>query len=302
MLQPTGVLYCNSELTEPWGIRVPSLPGVMNVEVVTGGSCWLQLEDRAPELLPEGSLALIPRGNTHTLRGNPGDRVTPLEEIPVERIGERFEYMRFGGGGRETRITYYGIRFDPYLAKRLLSLLPEVLHLRTQSDEDGWLASTVRFIATEARDQLPGTETVISRLADVLVIQAIRTWLESQRDSGHGWVAALYDRQVGAAMSLMHRHPERDWQVESLARAVGMSRAGFSARFTALVGESAMRYLTNLRMQLAHRELRETRDTLASIAERVGYSSEPAFHRAYKRVMGTAPGEVRKRGLDVAAR
>ncbi len=294
LLQLSGVLYCNAELTDPWGIEIPELPGVMNVEVVTSGHCWIELEGQAPVFLPEGSLLLIPRGRAHKLRGNPGDRTTRLEEIPVELIGDRFEIMRFGGGGRPTEVTYYGVRFDPYLADRLIRLLPEMLHLRTHVDDGSWLHSTIRFIAQEARDRLPGSETVITRLADILVIQAIRTWIESVREEERGWIAALHDRQVGQAMALMHREPERDWRVESLAREVGMSRSGFSARFTALVGEPVLQYLTGLRMQLAFRELRQTSDTLAKIAARVGYQSEPAFNRAFKRVVGMPPGAVRR--------
>ncbi|MBT8433961.1 MAG: AraC family transcriptional regulator, partial [Gammaproteobacteria bacterium] len=250
LLQLSGVLYCNAELTDPWGIEVPELTGVMNVEVVTSGHCWLEIEGEAPAYMPEGSLVLIPRGRRHKLRGNPGDKTTWLEDIPIERVGDRFENMHFGGGGRLTRVTYYGVRFDPYLADRLIRLLPETLHLRTHMDDDSWLHNTIRFIAQEARQRLPGSETMITRLADILVIQAIRTWIESVRDDDHGWIAALHDRQIGKAMSLMHRQPERDWRVDSLAREVGMSRSGFSARFTALVGESVLQYLTGLRMQL----------------------------------------------------
>ena len=294
LLQLSGVLYCSAEFSDPWGIEVPELPGVMNVEVVTAGHCWLEVDGEAPLFLPEGSLVLIPRGRRHRLRGNPGDRVTRLEEIPIERIGERFEIMRFGGGGRPTEITYYGVRFDPYLADRLVRLLPEILHLRTHVDDGSWLHSTIRFISREARERLPGSETVITRLADILVIHAIRTWIDSVRAETHGWIAALHDDRIGAAMSLMHRHPERDWRVATLAREIGMSRSGFSARFSALVGEPVLQYLTGLRMQMAHRELRETRDTLARIAERVGYQSEPAFNRAFKRVVGMPPGAVRK--------
>jgi AraC-like DNA-binding protein len=294
LLQMTGVLYCNAELTDPWGIEIPALPGVMNVEVVTSGHCWIELEGEAPVFMPRGSLLLIPRGNRHILRGNPGDKTTALEDIPVERIGDRFENMHFGGGGRPTQITYYGVRFDPYLADRLIGLLPKMLHLRTHVDDGSWLHSTIRFIAQEARQRLPGSETVITRLADILVIQAIRTWLDTEREEQRGWIAALHDRHIGKAMSLMHRQPERDWRVESLAHAIGMSRSGFSARFTALVGEPVLQYLTTLRMQLAHRELRETNDTLARIAERVGYQSEPAFNRAFKRVVGMPPGAIRK--------
>ncbi len=294
LLQLTGVLYCNAELTDPWGIEIPALPGVMNVEVVTSGHCWLELDGEAPVFLPEGSLVLIPRGRRHRLRGNPGDRTTPLEDIPVELIGDRFEIMRFGGGGRPTEVTYYGVRFDPYLADRLVRLLPEMLHLRTHVDDGSWLHSTIRFIAQEARQRQPGSETVITRLADILVIQAIRTWIEQVRDEDRGWIAALHDRQIGHAMALMHRQPARDSRVDSLAREIGMSRSGFSARFTELVGEPVLQYLTGLRMQLAHRELRQTSDTLAQIAERVGYHSEPAFNLAFKRVVGMPPGAVRK--------
>jgi len=297
LLQLSGVLYCAAEFTDPWGIEVPALPGVMNVEVVTSGHCWIELEGEAPAFLPEGSLVLIPRGRRHKLRGNPGDKTTWLEDIPIERIGDRFENMRFGGGGRLTRVTYYGVRFDPYLADRLIQLLPEMLHLRTHASDDDWLRSTIQFIAREAQQRLPGSETVITRLADILVIQAIRTWIESAREEERGWISALHDRKIGMAMSLMHRHPEHDWRVASLAREIGMSRSGFSARFSKLVGESVLHYLTSLRIRLAHRELRETSDTLAKIAERVGYQSEPAFNRAFKRVVGIPPGAVRKHGL-----
>ncbi|MCP3870450.1 MAG: AraC family transcriptional regulator [Gammaproteobacteria bacterium] len=301
LLQLTGVLYCSAELTAPWGIELPALSGVMNVEVVTSGHCWIELEGQAPVFMPEGSLVLIPRGSRHKLRGNPADKTTWLEEIPIERIGDRFEVMRFGGGGRLTRITYYGVRFDPYLADRLIRLLPDMLHVRTHGEDGGWLNSTIRFIAQEAQQRLPGSETVITRLADILVIQAIRTWIESVREQERGWIAGLHDRQIGKAMTLMHRHPGHDWRVESLARETGMSRSGFSARFTMLVGESVLQYLTGLRMQLAHRELRQSTDSLAKIAERVGYHSEPAFNRAFKRVMGTPPGAVRRASLSIGS-
>ena len=294
MLQLTGVLYCNAEFSDPWGIEVPELAGVMNVEVVTSGHCWIEIDGEAAVFLPPGSLVLIPRGRRHKLRGNSGDRTVPLAEIPIERVGDRFENMRFGGGGRLTRVTYYGVRFDPYLADRLIRMLPEMLHLRTRPEDGGWMQSTIQFIDREAQQRLPGSETVITRLADILVIQAIRTWIERVRDQECGWIAALHDRRIGQAMSLLHRAPQRDWRVATLAREVGMSRSGFSARFTALVGEPVLRYLTGLRMQLAHRELRRSGDSISRIAERVGYHSEPAFNRAFKRVVGMPPGAARR--------
>lgn len=294
LLKMNGVLYCNAVLSEPWGIEIPPLPGVMNVEVITSGQCWVDVDGEPAQLLRKGSLALIPRGRRHRLRANPGDPVTPLQDIPVERIGERFEQMHFGGSGPKTEATYFGVRFDPYLADRLIRLLPELLHLHTHADDGSGMQRTIAFITDEARQRLPGSETVITRLADILVIQAIRAWLESMRDEERGWIAALHDRQIGLALALMHRNPAYPWQLESLARETGMSRSGLSARFTDLVGESAMQYLSSLRMQLAHRDLRETKDTLARIAQRVGYQSETTFNRAFKRTFGIPPGRVRK--------
>jgi AraC-like DNA-binding protein len=294
LLQLTGVLYCRAELSEPWGLEMPAIEGVMTVYVVTSGHCWIELEGQVPVFLPEGSLAMVPRTCRHKLRSNPATKTSHLAEVPVERITERFERMHCGGGGSLTRITYCGVRFEHVIADRLISLLPELLHLRTLEEDDGWLQNTVRFISREAQQMLPGNETVITRLADILVIQAMRTWMTSVREDERGWIAALYDRQIGKALAAMHRQPEKNWSVVSLARDVGMSRSGFSARFSAMVGEPVLQYLTCLRMQLAQRELQRTADSLVKIAARVGYHSEPAFNRAFKRVMGMPPGAMRK--------
>jgi AraC-like DNA-binding protein len=131
-------------------------------------------------------------------------------------------------------------------------------------------------------------------LADILIIQAIRTWIDSAPEANQGWLAALRDDHVGRALAAIHREPAKDWTVASLAKEVGMSRSGFSARFTNLVGESAMRYLTMWRMQLARMQLQETSDTLAVLADRFGYQSEAAFSRAFKRMFGVPPGSVRQ--------
>ena len=293
-MQLTGVLYCRAELTEPWGIELPALEGVMMAEVVTSGHCWIELDGQAPVFMPQGSLALIPRGTRHKIRSSPNAETELLSDVPIELVGDRFEIMRYGGGGTFTHITYCGVRFDHFLGDRLIRLLPDILHIHTLKEGDGWLHNTVQFISREAQLKLPGNETVITRLADVLVIQAIRTWIETVREEERGWVAALRDKQIGKALATIHRQPEKDWSVASLAKQVGMSRSGFSARFSALVDEPVLHYLTNLRMQLAHRQILQTSDSLAKIAQRIGYNSEPAFNRAFKRVMGMPPGAVRK--------
>ena len=294
LLKLTGTLYCRSELTAPWGIEMPPFEGYMMFHVVTGGHCWLEVEGEEPHLLQQGSLALVPHGNGHCIRCNPTDEVVPLFDIPVEQVSDRYEIMHYGGAGELTQLTCGVVRFDHVAGRQLISLLPKVLQIDTWADEESsWLQSTLRFIAREARELRPGGETVITHLADILIIQAIRSWIDSTSESDRGWLAALRDNHIGRALAAIHREPENDWTVASLAKEVGMSRSGFSARFTNLVGESAKRYLTQWRMQLARVQLQETSDSLSILAERLGYQSEAAFSRAYKRVFGVPPGSAR---------
>jgi len=294
LLNLTGTFYCRSELTAPWGVDLPAFDGCMMFHVVTAGHCWLEVEGEEPRLLQQGSLALIPHGNGHCIRSGSEAESEPLFEIPVEQVSDRYEIMRYGGAGELTQLTCAVVRFDHVAGHQLIALLPKVLQIDTWADdESSWLQSTLRFIAREAKELRPGGETVITHLADILIIQAIRTWIDSAPEADRGWLAALRDDQVGRALAAIHREPEKDWTVGSLAKEVGMSRSGFSARFTNLVGEPAMRYLTQWRMQLARAQLQESSDSLSVLADRLGYQSEAAFCRAFKRVFGVPPGSVR---------
>ncbi len=294
LLRLTGTLYCRSELTAPWGIDLPAFDGCMMFHVVTAGHCWLEVGGEEPRLLQQGSLALVPHGNGHCIRSSPKIEAVPLFDIPVEQVSDRYEIMRYGGDGELTHLTCGVVRFDHVAGQQLIALLPRVLQIDTWADEEGsWLQSTLRFIAREARKLRPGGETVITHLADILIIQAIRSWIESAPEADRGWLGALRDDQVGRALAAIHREPEKDWTLATLAKEIGMSRSGFSARFTKLVGESAMRYLTRWRMQLARLQLQETSDPLSILADRLGYQSEAAFCRAFKRVFGVPPGSVR---------
>lgn len=295
LLRLTGTLYCRAELTAPWGIDIPALEGFMTFQVVTAGRAWLEVDGAEPRLLQQGSLTLIPHGTPHRFRSDLAAETEALFDLPVEQISDRYEIMRHGGGGELTQVTYGVVRFDHVAAQRLIASLPTVLQIDTWDDDDaGWLQSTLRFIAREARSLRPGGETVITRLADVLVIQAIRSWLDSAPEAQQGWLAALRDGQIGHALASMHRAPGQDWTVASLAHEVGMSRSAFSARFTELVGESAMAYLTHWRLQLARTHLQDTTEPLSVVAGRFGYQSEAAFCRAFKRMFGASPGSLRR--------
>jgi AraC-like DNA-binding protein len=152
----------------------------------------------------------------------------------------------------------------------------------------------LRLMAAEAGELRPGGEAVITRLGDILVIQAIRAWMESDPAAQTGWLGALQDPQIGRAISLIQRDPARDWTVASLADEVAMSRSAFAARFTELVGEPVMRYVARWRMHVAVAALKEEGATVGELADRLGYRSEAAFSRAFKRIIGVSPGAVRR--------
>jgi AraC-like DNA-binding protein len=188
------------------------------------------------------------------------------------------------------------VRFDHPTAHQLVRLLPLTIVVDAwTTPQMDWVQSTLRFMADEARELRPGGETVITRLADILVIQAIRSWIARDPAAQTGWLGALRNQQIGRAIALVHRQPERAWTLASLAAEVAMSRSAFAARFTELVGEPAMRYVARSKMQLALTSLKEDRARIGELASRLGYQSEAAFSRAFKRSVGVAPGAVRRK-------
>jgi AraC-like DNA-binding protein len=216
-------------------------------------------------------------------------------ELERELVSDRYEVLRHGAGGSPTSLICGAVRFDHPAARNLVAILPEIIHLEASgSTEMGWLQSTLRLMAAEARELRPGGEAVITRLGDILVIQAIRSWIETDPAARTGWLGALRDRQIGRAITLIHRDPARAWTVASLADELAMSRSAFAARFTEVVGEPVMAYVARWRMQVAVSALSEEGATIGELADRLGYRSEAAFSRAFKRIIGVSPGAVRR--------
>ena len=302
-LRMTGSFYCRSDLTAPWGMQLPPMPGCLWFHVVTSGQCWLEVDDAPPRQLRPGELTLVPHGEGHRLRSE-GNVPTPgILDLHREVVSDRYEILRHGSGGEPTGMICGAVTFDHPAAHNLVRLLPQILHIEALGPlQSEWMQSTLRLMASEARAPRPGGETVITRLADILIIQAIRSWIETDPAAQTGWLGALRDRQIGRAIAMIHRDPAQDWTVATLADAVAMSRSAFSARFTELVDESAMRYVTRWRMQLAMDWLAEETATVGEVAARLGYVSEAAFSRAFKRSTGVSPGSVRRDGkISVAA-
>ena len=297
-LELRGAFYCRSEFTAPFGLELPPFEGYLWFHAITAGSCWLEAPQARPRRLAASELALVPHGEGHRLRSEPDAPTPSIFELEREQLGERYEILRHGGGGERIDMVCGAVRFDHPAARRLLAVLPRILAFdpATSPTQLEWLRSTLRLMALEAEGLRPGGETVITRLSDVLVVQALRAWLESDPAAQSGWLGALRDPQIGRAISLIHREPGRPWTVASLADQIPMSRSAFAARFTELVGEPAMSYVTRWRMHLAAAALRDEGATVAALADRFGYRSEAAFARAFKRVVGSPPGAVRRAG------
>ena len=194
------------------------------------------------------------------------------------------------------------MRFEHPVASNLVGILPQMIHIGgSDGPRASWMQGVFGLMAAEAREFQPGGEAVITRLADVLVIQAIRSWIETAPAARTGWLGALQDPQIGEALTLIHRDPARAWTVASLANELALSRSAFAARFTELVNEPVIQYVTRWRMQIAKSALENEGATVAELADRLGYRSEAAFSRAFKRVVGVPPGAVRRAGGAAAS-
>ena len=297
MLRLEGTLYCRAELGAPCGVALPRMDNSMMFIVVISGAGWMRMGGGQASMIRAGTMVVFPRGAPVDFISEPGVRAVPLFDLPAIKVSERYEIMEIAGDGPVTRTMTGVVSFAYVAAQRLIDLLPEVLIVdRWHEAADSWLRSTLDLISHEAATLKPGGEAMITRLADILIIQAIRSWLDTAEGAKTGWLSALRDPQIGRALVAIHRGPETDWTLERLAALAGMSRSGFAARFTEMVGQPAMRYLTDWRLQRARLALMSGRDSIGQVARNAGYQSEAAFGRAFKQLFGTPPGSLRRAG------
>jgi AraC-like DNA-binding protein len=284
-------IYARLNLTAPFGLRLEGYEHA-HLGVVARGNCWLSVDSIAePIPLTGGDCWLLARGHAHTLRDGPNTRTRPYAEVRRHKVNGQVDY---GGGGAPTTIITGNFMLDKETSRWITDLLPPVILFKVAGAKTGTLQSTMRLLAAEMEAQDMGSGVVVSRLADIIFVQAIRVYAASEECSEPGWLRALSDRQISLTLHSIHENFQKPWTVATLASTAGMSRSTFAARFMAVVGETPMEYLTRWRMRKASQLLKGEDHKLAEVAGLVGYDSEGAFGKAFKRVLGVSPGTYRR--------
>jgi AraC-like DNA-binding protein len=291
-----STILCRSELTAPWGFAVLGRD-FATFHVVLKGGGFADVDGVGSGIrLAEGDLLILPHGSAHALRDAPSSPATRLEELISHDGLDGRGTLRSGGGGSLSVLVCGGFRFEDRATNPLLAALPPVIHLRgRRRGVASWVRMTLDFLRRESEASRPGADAVITRLADILFIEALRAHAQSLEAKESGFAVALRDPRIGRTLAVVSRRPNVDWDLARLAKEAGMSRTAFSVRFRELVGESPVRYARRFRMERAAALLRSTEASIPRVAERVGYDSEVGFGRAFKRHTGASPAAYRRR-------
>ena len=282
-----------TEVRAPWDLRFPLIDGVA-FHVVIHGTCWLSpIDDRsqAVQLFP-GDLVMVRDGTEHALADDPATPLTDFDpELadPSSPIGR----VELDGPGPATLMLCGAYQLGRGRAHPLWAELPDVVHVPARPARHVGLKAAIELLGAELETQRPGGDGIVPALVDAMLLYIVRAWLDEQTSLPVGWAGALLDPGIGGALAALHADPARRWTVRDLSATVGLSRSAFAERFTALVGSPPLTYLTWWRMTLAERRLRDSRDPLEVIGREIGYVSEYAFAKAFKREFGLAPGRYR---------
>ena len=300
-----GAIFFDVHASDPWAAETPAgklivgrmFPAAGHLicyHAITRGSCWACVGDEPPLQLARGDVVVIPHGDAHVLSNEPGLRgVQDVERYRAPNEMELPVSITMGAGGTVSAgfvCGFLGCDARPY--NPLLQSLPKVF--KVSDAVDGSLSAYVQIALAESKTPRIGGESVLGRLSELMFVDVIRRYLETLPSDDLNWLSGLRDPQIGRALAEMHRHPADDWTLEALAHKVAMSRSAFAERFTTFVGTPPMQYLMNWRVQVAAGQLANTKDSVAVIANRVGYESEAAFSRVFKKLVGSSPSAWRK--------
>jgi len=305
-----GAVFFDVEASAPWVAEalparriasaiLPESEHVMEYHVITSGGCWASLigHEIPPVWLEAGDVVAFPQGDAHIMSSAPGMRGDPGPDasiLPGE--GAQLPVLMSLDGGGEDRVHlvcgFLGCDSRPF--NPLLEALPPILHIpSSDTAHSSWLKEFTRFAVMEASQKRMGGSGILSKLGELMFAELVRRYVESLPEESRGWLGGLRDRYVGRALNLMHAEPTRDWTLNELAKEAGLSRSSFAERFTGFVGIPPMQYLQKWRLQIAASRLLEGGGGIAAIAADVGYESEAAFSRAFKRVIGESPADWR---------
>lgn len=307
VVRVTGAAFFNAEFTAPWGFASPptktvasalEAPGTERLAIyhlLTEGVAQIRVEGQ-PELpLAAGDLVILPHGHQHTmLNGRPRTMHDMARSLP-QLLSDGLRVMRHGGDGPPTRFVcgYFGC--DRHASRLFLTGLPPVLKVSIRDDNrTSWLENSIRYAMAEAARRRPGCAALLSKLSEALFVEALCRYMEQMPPECTGWLAGVRDSTVGAALAVLHSNPSHPWTVAALAQRAGASRSVLAERFAHFLGEPPMSYLANWRLQLGARLLETTRSTVIQVAAEVGYESEAAFNRAFKREFGMPPAKYRR--------
>lgn len=301
-----GMVLFRGAFTEPWSVMAPSsqqlaqmLPfraeHIIPFHLIAAGECRLDMADGETIRLGAGDAVLLPNGDAHTLSGRDRANTVHVGELLPPSPWTEIPVLDHGGAGAATDIVCGFLQCDTVPFQPLLGQLPAVLHVSPANGDSAWLAGTIRHTIDQVSHPASGSRSMLPRLTELMFVEILRDHLRRLPDDQIGWLSACKDPVAGAALRRLHGAPMQDWSLETLARAGGVSRSVLTERFRHFLGLPPMRYVAQLRLQLAAQRMRSSDTPIKAIVDEVGYESEAAFGRAFKRCFGVAPGEWRRR-------
>jgi AraC-like DNA-binding protein len=303
----TGAVFLDAEFKAPWCVsadgallrqRLPEVEHFVNYHYLSGGACEVGIAGEAPRRVTAGQLIVFPHGDSHVMASSLRLAAVPMERLLTPAAPHTLPSLRYGGDGESTRVVCGFLACDPRLCRPLLSSLPRLLTVDLRGDPaSDWIERSMRHSIAQGASGQAGATAVLARLSEALFVEALRRYALGQPAMQTGWLAAQRDPIVSKCLAMLHQEPARRWTVENLARDVGCSRTVLAQRFTDAMAEPPMQYLAHWRLALAAHALRHSPTVaIARVAQQVGYESQSAFNRAFKREHGATPAHWRRAG------
>lgn len=307
-----SAVFFNASFTAPWCFQAPRADAVVDTlhpgaeqlilyHFVSEGRCEIAVDGGEAIEVVAGDIIMFPHGDAHLMASHIGVTPGPRPDVPA-LLRHPPRVLRMGGGGEVTRFICGYLECDPRLCRPILQALPQVLKVSLRDVEGGgWLESSIRYAVAEAASPRPGGRGVLAKLSEVMMVETLRRYVSSLPPEQTGWLAGLRDRVVGKALAQLHQSPAHPWTVESLAREAGTSRSVLAERFAHYTGQTPMNYLTRWRMALAANLLRSSSMPVTQVAVQVGYETDAALSRAFRREYGMPPVAWRRQQLAVGS-